>query len=237
MSLLAKAAAGLLVVSLWGCSTWLPSPNATGKPPYTLEPPGPTLTAMATVAPTGHGRPYSAADVARMLEANAAARPAGFARELRAPAVMEVMAGVLADEIYTFDGRPYQRVVFSASCDQAGVQCDLTMAGVPAFTDDPEVFDSYGWTVAPRVPLVTLTSHALRGFPPDLTADLDDLARSLDADNQYRDRPLLGVEWELPPPDDAWVLRYGNGLEEGDPTFLVTIDRVARRLLAIRVLP
>jgi hypothetical protein len=43
-------------------------------------------------------------------------------------------------------------------------------------------------------------------------------------------RELLGVEWKLPPPEDAYILRYGKGNEEGDSTLLVTVDRKAREI-------
>ncbi len=254
----ATAAMFLLVALMAGCSSGLasptvpvqelstlelatptlsvPSPTIPGKEPYTQEPPTPTLSVLATVAPSGHGRPYTAADMAALLGA-AAARPSGFAGELNTPPLVETMAGVLAGDVYTYDGTPYQRVVITARCDTPPSRCDLFLEGVPGFTDDPHDQDGYIWTVYPATARVILTSHGLSGFPTALTASLDALAQSLDIDGQYKDRYLMGVQWELAPPDDAYVLRYSNGLGEGDLVFWVTVDRAARRIVSIREAP
>lgn len=226
----------MLVASASGCSASPATPTATPEAPHTLAPPTPTLSALATVAPTGHGRPYSAGEIAALLQEAITARPWAFAPELRAPAVMDAVARAVADGVFTFDGRPYQRVSFGASCSQPPDHCDLTMTGVPVFTGDPEATDRYWWTVAPAGPLVTAADHGLRGFPAGLAAGLDALARSLDTGGRFRDLPLEVVEWELPPPDDAWVLRYSLGTGEGDPLFFVTLDRRAQRIVSIREL-
>lgn len=237
MSVRTKAALLLLVASVAGCTTWLAGPSATPKAAYTLAPATPSLTALATVAPTGHGQPYTAAEIVAMLHHAIATRPAGFASELRAQRILDAMAATVAAETFTFDGRPYQRVVFGARCDQPAVHCELTMDGVPAFSSDSDMKDSYTWTITLPTPLVTMADHSLRGYPAELTAGLDALAQSLDVDGRFKDRYLLGVEWALPPLEDGFVLRYGNGLEEGDPTFLVTLDRAGQRILSIAQLP
>ncbi len=258
MSARATAAISLLIALITGCSSGMaspsipgqepstlesptptlsvPSPTVPGKEPYTQEPPTPTLSVLATVAPSGHGRPYSANDMAAILR-DAAARPSGFAGALATPQLLATLAGVLADQVYTYDGTPYQRVTITARCDAPPVRCDLFLEGVPGFTDDPHAQDGYIWTVYPATAQVTMTSHGLSGFPTALTASLDALAQSLDVDARYKDRYLLGVQWELAPPDDAYVLRYGNGLGEGDLVFLVTVDRTARRIVSIKELP
>ena len=127
---LATAATSVFIALIAGCSTGVasptipgkepstlesptptlsvPSPTIPGKEPYTQEPPTPTLSVLATVAPSGHGRPYTPADMAALLGA-AAARPSGFASELNTPQLLETMAGVLAADVYTYDGTP-QRV-------------------------------------------------------------------------------------------------------------------------------
>jgi hypothetical protein len=67
---------------------------ATPKPPYTLAPPTPTLSPIGTVGPLGAGQPYSAEDLASIVQG----APVGFPVELRTPAV----AQVLADRIWSF---------------------------------------------------------------------------------------------------------------------------------------
>ena len=261
---LATAATSVFIVLVAGCSVGVASPTTPpgkepstqgpptptlsaqatpvasasypGKEPYTQEPPTPTLSVLATVAPSGHGRPYTAADMAALLGA-AAARPSGFASELNTPQLLDTIAGVLADDVYSYDGMPYQRVVITARCDRPPVRCELFLTGIPAFTDDPHAQDGYIWTVDPVTAQVTKTSYGLSGYPAALTASLDALARSLDVDGRYKDRYLVQVAWELAPPDDAYVLRYSNGLGEGDLVFWVTVDRTARRIVSIREAP
>ena len=231
------AATSVLIALVVGCSAGVASPTIPVKEPYTQEPPTPTLSVLATVAPSGHGRPYTVGDMAALLR-DAAARPAGFAAEVATPQLLETMAGVLADQVYSYDGTPYQRVTMSARCDGPPVeQCDLALTGIPAFTDDPEIRDDYLWTVDPVTGRMSMIDHWLGGFPDTLTASLDALAQSLDVDGRYKDRYLVRVGWELAPPDDAYVLRYTNGLGEGDLVFLVTVDRAARRIVSIRELP
>ena len=212
------------------------SPTIPGKEPYTQEPPTPTLSVLATVAPSGHGRPYTADDMAAILR-DAAARPSGLAAEVATPQLLATLATVLADQVYSHDGNPYQRVTITARCDRPPVRCELFLTGIPAFTDDPHAQDGYIWTVDPVTAQVTMTSHGLSGYPAALTASLDALARSLDVDGRYKDRYLVQVAWELAPPDDAYVLRYSNGLGEGDLVFWVTVDRATKRIVSIRVLP
>ncbi len=233
---LTAAAISLQIALVAGCSTGIASPTVPGKELYTQEPPTPTLSVLATVAPSGHGRPYTADDMAAILRV-AAARPSGFASEVGTPQLLATLASVLADQVYSYDGTPYQRVVVGARCGVPPVQCDLDLQGVPAFTDDPDVWDSYSWTIYPATAQVIMTSHGLSGFPAALTASLDALAQSLDIDGRYKDRYLMGVQWELAPPDDAYVLRYSNGLGEGDPVFLVTVDRAAKRIVSISEMP
>jgi hypothetical protein len=74
----------------------------------------------------------------------------------------------------------------------------------------------------------------LKGFPDELAPELDMIARSLVHDPRLEKMGLLGVEWKIPPPDDAFTMRYGKGEEEGDPTVYVTIDRIAHAVIAIR---
>lgn len=221
-----------------GCLLSEPAtPRPTAKARYTNPPPTPTLSAIATVAPTGHGRPYTPEQITALFEDWIASHPVAIAPTLQAPAVVKAIANVLADTIYTYDGQPYQRVSFGGRCGEPPTLCDLTMTGVPPFTADPEVGDGYYWEVRPQVPLVTLNNAGLGGFPRELVDPLDALARSLDTEGRIGERMLQSAGWAFPPPDDAYLLRYSHGLEEEDPSVYVKLDRTARRILSIGAEP
>jgi hypothetical protein len=105
---------------------------------------------------------------------------------------------------------------------------------VPGFAASIDTADAYLFLVDLRSGLFSLGGPpALRGFPPELTSDLDALARSLDEAGQLKGLGLLGTEWTIPPPADTFLLRYGKGLEEGDPTLVVILDRSARKVISI----
>lgn len=127
----------------------------------------------------------------------------GFPAELRTEATAEALANV----IWSFDGRPFRTVWLTGSCESG--RCEVS-----------------GIYSQPSPPY-------LRGFPPQLVDGLDRQAKALDVRGEFRDKPLLGVEWQIPPPDDAFLLRYGNGNEEQDPTIRVILARRDGRLVSI----
>jgi hypothetical protein len=238
-----RAAVVFLAAIVAGCSLIEPAtPRPTAKARYTNPPPTPTLSAVATVAPTGHGRPYTPEQITALLEDWITSHPVAIAPMLQAPAVVKAIANVLADTIYTYDGQPYQRVYFGGSCGEPPTLCDLTMTGVPPFTADPEVGDGYYWEVRPQIPLVTLTDAGLGGFPREIVDSLDTLARSLDTEGRIGDRTLQSAQWAFPPPDDAFLLSYSHDLDVENPTLedpsvYVKLERTARRILSIGAEP
>lgn len=194
------------------------------KASYTLAPPTPTLSPQGTAGPDGPGQPYAAGDIQPFLER----APIGFPDELRTPFV----AAAVADRVWSYDGRPYRDVLFGGSCESE--ICEFSVTGLPTFAPTHDASDTWFLRLDRRTGLIsTHGAPSLKGFPPELVPELDSLARSLDVDGRLTDLALLGAQWSIPPPGDAFQLRYGKGLEEGDPTLLVTLSRSERVLLSI----
>lgn len=216
------------LVVLIACSPSGPlgTPTPTAKAPYTMPPPTPTLSAIATVAPTGHGRPYTPDMVAVELQDVSYNFPPGLQSTF--------VATAFADRVWSYDGRPYRDVSIAGSCNDGVARiCDVTLVGLPAFAPTRDVVDVYWFIVDLQSPVVGPGGgQALRGFPPELAHDIDTLARSLDTDSRLNGEALRSVEWMLPPPDDAFVLTYGDD-NEGDTMYFVTLDRTNREILSI----
>jgi hypothetical protein len=203
------------------------SPVQTPKLPYTQPPPTPTLSPIATVAPTGHGRPYTA----EMIAAELQDVPYTFPRELQTP----FMAASLAEYIWTYDGRPYREIQFGGSCGE-GVprRCEFTISGLPAYAPTREETDHWWFTVGLDSPVLgPEAGHSLRGFPPEFAADLDPLVRSLDTEGRLAGMAVGTIGWAPPPPEDAFVLRYRKGDLEGAHIVEVLLDRTNRKILSI----
>jgi len=195
------------------------------KAPRTFPPPTPTLSPAGTVDPSGPGQPYGAAD----LQPYFANAPEGFPNVLKTQQVAEALAG----RIWSFDGQPYRMAWLDGSCESG--RCEVSFTGLPVFAPTPDTEDVFFVTLDQRSGIFSETHEpSLKGFPPNLVDRLDTLARSLDTKGTFSGLPLLGSEWVIPPPDDAFTLRYGRGNEEGDPTYLVTLSRADRRILTIR---
>ena len=222
------ALAFVLVALAAGCSPLAAGPPAaTHKASYTLPPPTPTLSPIGTAAPSRPDRPYTAETIAEEL----GDVPYNYPAQLRTPAIAEA----LADALWTYDGRPYRELSFQGSCDEGGARCDLTVSGLPDFVPTRDRSDIYFWSYVPSSGVLTPTGGlGLKGYPPELDPELDALARSLDAEGLLASKGFLGAGWV--PPDGLFVLRYGNGLEEGDPTLLVTLDSSNRRIVSITTL-
>jgi hypothetical protein len=210
-----------------------PSAPATPKPSYTAAPATPALSPLATPAGTAHGAPYTAAEIAAELRDV----PPDFPAALRSSTITREISDAAARTIWSYDGRPYRDLRFQGSCDEGGVQrCEVTATGVPLFVGSGDNADTYNWQIT-NAGITTLGEPQLKGYPAELDPELDAMARSLDRDGRLTGLSLLGVEWKLAPPQDAYVLRYGTGNEEGDRALLVTLDRAGRQILAIRVGP
>ncbi|HEX2756204.1 MAG TPA: hypothetical protein VHM48_12105 [Candidatus Limnocylindrales bacterium] len=227
---MSRAAASIVALGLVvaACGSMVVGPTADPplvKAPYTLAPPTPTLRVLATVGPGGPGKPYTADDILAILRA----APAGDPAEMRTPQI----AAAIADRVWTFDGRPYQRLLVGGRCD--GGMCEISAEGMPAFGATDDLADDWFWRMDLRTGLVSDNGEPrLRGFPPELVPELDALARSLDTDGTFSALPLIRVEWTVPPPVGAFVLRYGTGTQEMDVNWFVKISTVDRAILSIR---
>lgn len=213
----------VLVMVAAGCSLIDSTPSSTIKSPYTQPPPTPTISPIATVADSKPGQPYVSTGVDEAF----ANSPAGFPAALRT----EQIASAVADAIWTFDGRPYRDMFVDGSCDDGGRRCDLTITGLPVYAPDRDASDTWFWSVNTGSGLLTSTGTDLRGLPADLVAEADALARRLDNGGQIGDRDLLGATWL--PPEGHVALRYGHGLEEGDPTITMVVDPAGDRVVSV----
>lgn len=203
------------------------TPDPTPKAPYTQAPPTPTISPIATVAPAGHGRPYTP----EMIAATLASMPS-----TRLPDQLknEFIASAFADRIWTYDGQPYRDMLFGGSCSDDGSSCRARMWGLPAYAPDRTASDSYWITVDFRSGLVvTSEGHALNGFPAEAASGIDDVARSLVPVERLAETSLVFVGWALPPPENAFVLIYRLGDLEGSRLTTVTIDLEVRKVLSI----
>ena len=206
-----------------------PLPKSTSSPaltkaPYTLPPPTPSLVAIGSPGLRPPGLPYSSADVATLLQA----APRGFPVELKTEATAEAFAS----RIWSFDGQPFRRLLFDGSCESR--RCEVSATGLPAFASTLDQVDVFTLVLDQASGIYSEPSPpTLRGLPQDLVPTLDEGARGLDAKGEFKAKPLLGVEWLIPPPVDAFVLRYGNGNEEQDPTLLVVLSRAQGKILSI----
>jgi len=223
-----------VAVLVAGCSTGLvlpiPTPGPTVKLPYTAAPPTPTLSPLSTAAGHLHGAPYTPDDIAAAL-ANV---PSAFARELRTPDWTRAISDALSVGIWSYDGRPYRELRLQASCDEGSglLRCDLSASGLPAFAPTRDYKDWYWFEIRNGFVRTTSTPD-LRGYPPELQAPLDKIARAQDTDGRLKGLSLLSMAWKLAPPDDGYVLRYSDGNEELGTTLFVTIDRTTGRVLSI----
>ena len=221
-----------LAVVVVGCSLGLTTPPpATLKPTYTMPPPTPTLSPLATVGPTGHGRPYTATEMAVALRQDV---PYNYPPQLQA----DWVARALADLVWTYDGRPYRELGIHASCGEPPIRCDLTVQGLPAFAPNWDWSDSYWFEVNMTSGLFAPAGPpSLKGFPPELVPESDALARSLDTEGRLEGVQLKYVAWALPPPDRGFRLIYGPEKYSLDPGFEVLLDYANRRIVSITMIP
>lgn len=194
------------------------------KAAYTLAPPTPVISAVATAGPMAPARPYTAAGIMVYLDA----APPGFPSQLRRREVAEA----LADRVSTYDGRPFRNVFFGGSCENE--QCEFTLMGLPDFAPTMDDVDVWLFRADLRTGVVSEAGRpVLRGLPPGLSDDLDRRARTLETSGRLQGLSLLGAEWLTSPAEGGYLLRYGRGLEELDPVWLVSIDASQDSIVSI----
>jgi hypothetical protein len=148
-----------------------------------------------------------------------------IAPELMTAPVAELIAG----SIWTYDGQRYQQLRFSdGRCSGQPAQCTLTVWGHPMFTSLSE--DRYYMTITgDRISVAA----GLGGYPPELEAEVDALARSLDVEGRLGRMQFRSAGWLIPPPADAWHLLYYVDKLEGNPKADVVLDRANRKILSL----
>ena len=199
-----------LSVALTACAG-VPSPTD----PSSVEPPStpPIATASAGVADGEPGRPFGAAEVLEAMRDSR--RPGGVPEALQTEAIAEA----LAEQVWTFDGRPWASVVAGGSCGTEACTLELSGAAPEAAGEDVWVFD-----VDPSDGSVSLASADLHAVPSTVATSLDELARTTDEEGLLDGLVVTSVRW-LPPPDDGrFVLAYRSGEEEGSCVRDVTVD-------------
>ena len=203
-------------VALAACAG-VPSPtdSAGAEPRASAESSSVASSATASTGAVARepGRPFDAAEILNAMRDSR--RPGGVPEELQTDAI----AAALAEQVWTFDGRPWTSVVAGGSCGAEACTLELSGAGAEAAGEDVWVFD-----IDPSDGSVSLASADLHAVPSTLAASLDELARATDEEGLLDGLLVTSVRW-LPPPDDGrFVLAYRSGEEEGSCVRDVTVD-------------
>ncbi|HEX2844127.1 MAG TPA: hypothetical protein VHP64_02670 [Candidatus Limnocylindria bacterium] len=214
---LARFAPALAMAVVLTACAGVPSPtgSAGAEPPASARSPSMAASATASTGPAAGepGRPFDAAEILDAMRDSR--RPGGVPEELQTDAI----ATALAEQVWTFDGRPWTSVVAGGSCGAEACTLELSGAGPEAAGEDVWVFD-----IDPSDGSVSLASADLHAVPSALAASLDELARATDGEGLLDGLIVTSVRW-LPPPDDGrFVLAYRSGEEEGSCVRDVTVD-------------
>jgi len=211
-SLPARTAAGGMLAALLllaGCGT--PAESASPASPTSAPTASPDDASPSAAAEPG--RPYDAADVLTAMQESR--RPGGVAEELQT----EGVAAQVAQQLWTWDGTPWSEVAMGGSCGPDA--CTLEVTGS---TDGGAGADTYTFAIAPATGDVQLAAADLHGYPADIEAQLDTIAREGVDASELEGLTLLGARW-LPPPDTGqYWLSYRSGGEEGSPGMDVLVD-------------
>jgi hypothetical protein len=211
------------LVLLGACST---TPQPSAPSPHASAPTTPTPDASTTPAPTAlievptPARPYTALQVlAAMGESR---RPGGVPDELET----ETVAGALAAGIWTYDGQPYPLLVIGGSCGPD--RCTLEASGTPAGGAGS---DLYAFTVIAETGATELLETDLHGYPAELDAILDAVARDGLDPTALSGLALAGATWLPPPEAGTFRARYRSGGEEASPGLDLLVDLLSGRIL------
>ncbi|MGI8657390.1 MAG: hypothetical protein ACR2K4_01300 [Candidatus Limnocylindria bacterium] len=187
-----------------------PSPTAAG-----MRSPQATPSSSPLLELPGPGRPY---DAAAVLDAMVnSRRPDGVPDQLERPAI----AGAVADQLWTADGRPWSTIAVGGSCGPE--VCSLEVAGSP---EGGVGEDLYVFAIRPDGPEVEVLTTTLGGLSPELVTALDAAVRSTWS-GDLGGMVLTSARWSPPPDDGVFALSYRSGGEEGSPGVDLLLD--ARR--------
>lgn len=219
-----------LLVLLAACAPLERTPaEPTPKRPFPVVTPIRSPEPIRTVAPTGHGRPYTAEMFAVVLRERVSYN---FPSVLQTPWLAEV----LADRIWTYDGFPYRELLIDGHCTESRPYwCELSVQGLPGFATSRDETDVYFFPdVRPAEGFIKESRQvALGGLPSTLVPELDALVRSLDTEGRLNVFALVAASWALPPPDDGYILTYRRGDLEAATLIDVTVDRRDRTILSM----
>ena len=163
----------------------------------------------------GLGHPFDAATLlAAMRESR---RPGGVPDQIET----EGIAAAVAGSIWTYGGQPWSTQSVGGSCGPVTCTLEVAGAGPDAQGDDVWVF-----AITPGTGEVRLVTAELGSVPPEIVAELDTLARSLDEGGSLGSMLLASASW-LPPPDEGrFDLSYRSGGEEGSCSIDLRLDAV-----------
>jgi hypothetical protein len=152
----------------------------------------------------------------------------------------EAVAQQIAERIWTWDGKPYQRWQLEGSCGPR--RCELGVQGVPSFTPpEDEHIDGYQFDVSVQdltvKPVRADGRQLLAGYPAALDAELDAIVRSGVDASLLQGQTVAGATWSPPPDSGIFELSYTDGNEEGGRSSLATVDLRTRKVLTFRAVP
>lgn len=152
-------------------------------------------------------------------------RPGGVPEQVQTVPIADQMA----QAIWTYDGAPWPAMAVSGSCGPES--CTVDVSGTP---DGAAGEDLYTFDVRPADGTVKLLLADLHGYPTDLNATLDEIARAGVPHDRLAGLELLSARWVPPPDDGQYVLSYRSGGEEGSPALDVVIDLPGGTVLDVR---
>src|SRR5262245_86456 len=135
------------------------SQEPTPKASESLSTPEPRWSPIATVAPSAHARPYTSDMIATRMAAETTI-------VLPPPLRDQRIATVLANLIWSYDGRPYAKLIISGSCADDSLHCHIDAKGLPPFAPDRDQADYYWFDVDLRTGIFGPGDHQLFGLPP-----------------------------------------------------------------------
>jgi hypothetical protein len=191
--------------------------TACSAPPTTTATPTPIQpsivpSAEPSVGPEP-GRPYAAADVLEAMRTSP--RPDGVPAELQTDAI----AGSIADELWTLDGRQWDVILIGASCGEPS--CVVEVAGS---RDGAAGEDLWTFGVDRASGAVSIADAVLGAIPEGSIRELDMRARALLDETELEGLSLAAATWQPPPAAGRFELSYRSGGEEGSCGLDVVLD-------------
>lgn len=220
----ARAACALLIaLSLAACAI----PGGTGSP---AAPGSASAAASVTALPTptpaaavpSPGLPYDTATI--LIAMRESRRPGGVPDLVETDAI----AGAVAAQLWTYDGMPWAVLSIGGACGSSGV-CTLDVTGTAAGGGS----DLYSFRIEPEAGQAALVEQDLHGYPPELEAELDAVARAEVDPARLTGLQLVGTQWMAPPLAGRFRLAYRSGGEEGSPGLDIVVDLPTATVLEI----